>query len=991
MKKVNFAQISFQMDKNNTFLRKKELLLISFLFLFLTTLFSQIPHKSIDYENSWVDSVYNSLSIKQKIGQMIFVRANYPNEPYLIVIDTLIKNYNIGGVVFFKGNPVSQANKTNHWNSLAQTPLFVSIDAEWGLGMRLKNTIKYPLQMALGAIQDDNLIYAMGKQIGTQCRRLGIHINFAPVVDVNSNPKNPVIGMRSFGQNPELVAKKGSMYMKGMQASGVIACAKHFPGHGNTFVDSHHDLPVVNSNLQTLKKNDLYPFQYLIDEGVNSVMIAHLSVPELDNTKNLPSTLSHKIVTDYLIDTMGFSGLIITDGLDMKGVTKNYKEGVVALKALEAGNDILLIPDNIPLSIQNIANAVNNGVILESRIEHSCKKILRYKYRSGLWDCKSIETSNLISDLNNRLYKSTSELLTESSITLVKNENDILPVNDKFLSKRALLVVGTQDNLEIENAISMYGSFDIFHIEHNAKKRERKKLLSKLRDYELVIAAVLNTNILASRRFGITQTDVDMIESIAMETKVVLDVFASPYSLDFFDLNSIEAVIVSYQEKQSAQNASAKMIMVGSEIFCTLPVDAGKYKAGWGLEMGSSKLRFINPDVLGIDTDILQKIDSTVASCIEIEAFPGCQIIAAKNGAIFYNKSFGYHTYDGENKVELDDIYDLASLTKILATTPALMKMSEDSSIDLNDKISDYLLMLEGTDKEDLGFFEVLSHQSGLQNWIPFYQSTIDDKGWDISIYQPIITEEFPTRVAENMYVHKGYNHILIDSIIDSPFQDKTYHYSGLGFYLLKVMIENINNTSLDNYVYDNFYDTLNLKSLIFNPRNNYDLDMIIPTENDTFFRMQLVHGDVHDQGAALLGGVSGNAGLFGNTYDVAVMMQMFLNGGTYGKTKLFEKETIDFFNKYHFAADSNRRGLGFDKPLHKYEEHRTNCKDVSPLSFGHSGFTGTYAWADPDNGLVYVFLSNRVHPSMGNSKLMDLDVRTNIHQLFYDALKPRN
>ena len=980
--------VKFKKKMTNCFNLCKKLTIFMFALLFS----SQLSAQNINYdEQIWVDSVYNSLTTEQRIAQLIFVRANYSGKPYLKVVDTLISKYNIGGVVFFKGDPITQAVQTNYWNSISQTPLFVSIDAEWGLGMRLKNTLKYPLQMTLGAISDNNLIYQMGQQIGNQCNRMGIHINFAPVVDVNSNPKNPVIGMRSFGQNPILVADKGNMYMKGMQSTGVIASAKHFPGHGNTYKDSHKDLPEVTSTLPTLLKNDLLPFQYLISNGVNSVMIAHLSVPALDNRINMPSTLSHKIVTELLINNMHFNGLIITDALDMKGVTKYYKEGMVALMALQAGNDILLIPDNIPASINNIYKAVADGLVTTERIEKSCKKILKYKYLSGAYINKPIDTLNLIADLNKPIYKATANKIATSALTIVKNQDNILPLNKSVADKKALVIIGTKKQQEIENTLNQYADFDVFKIEHNASKKDRKKIVAQLKDYNLAVIAMLNTNILASRRFGITESDVLLAEQIATNTNAVLDIFASPYALNFFNEEVFKAIIISYQEKPILQIASAHMIMNTVNQFGKLPVDAGKHKAGWGITYGATKLYNDDPKMMGINMDILRKVDSTALNGIEIGAYPGCQIIAIKNGAIFYNKSFGYHTYDKKSKVKWDDVYDLASLTKILATTPAVMKMSEQKTIDINGKLSDYLQMLKGTNKDSLEFIEVLSHQAGLQGWIPFYESTITENGWDTTIYQNIISEEFPTRVAENMYVKKGYNHVLFDSIILSPFQDKSYHYSGLGFYLLKEMTEQISNTSFDNYLYDNFYDRLQLKYLKFNPRKYYSLEKIIPTENDTVFRNQQLHGDVHDQGAALLGGVSGNAGLFGNTYNVAVVMQMLLNGGKYGDSIFFKQETIDFFNNYHFAADSNRRGLGFDKPLFVYEPHRTNCKDASPSSFGHSGFTGTYAWADPENGLIYVFLSNRVYPDMNNSKLMDLDIRTNIHQLFYEAIKPIN
>lgn len=951
-------------------------------------LFSQNDSTKIIRAFNWADSVYSSLTVEQRIAQLIFVRANYPGQPYFKSIDTLISNYNIGGVVFFKGNPITQAKQTNYWNSMAQTPLMIAIDAEWGLSMRLNNTVRYPLAMTLGAIQNNNYIYAMGKQIGEQCKRLGIHINFAPVVDVNSDPRNPVIGMRSFGQNPSLVAEKGSIFAKGMQSQGVIACAKHYPGHGNTHLDSHYDLPIVSDPMEVLKKNDLQPFQSLVDQGVGSIMIAHLSVPAMDPTPNLPSTLSEKIVSDYLKDTIGFEGLIITDGLDMKGVTKHFQTGEVALKALEAGNDILLIPDNVELSIQNIMAAYKDGKVSDSRIYESCRKILAYKYLSGAATGLPIELDNLIEDLNRPLYHNTSKMLTEASITLVKNEDKLLPLGNKYAGKRAIVVIGTDSFQDVENEIIKYGNIDIYHLPHNSKKRIRKKLATRLSNYDLVIATILNTNISASRKFGITDEDIDFINRISGKTKIVLDIFASPYALNYFDLEKINAVIISYHENSNAQKESIKMIMSGAKLFGKLPVDAGPYKAGFGLTFGGQELYAVNPQVLGVDLEYLKKVDSVALMCIDSMATPGCQILAAKDGAIFYNKSFGYHTYDKVRKVKWNDVYDIASLTKILATTSAVMKMTEDGKINLNDQISDYLLMLRDSNKDSLRFKEVLSHTSGLQNWIPFYQSTLTDEGWNDSIYSSAVSEEFPVRVAEGMYIRKGYDNVLFDSIIESPFQDRTYHYSGLGFYMLKKITEDINNTTFDEYLYKNFYNPLGLKYLRFNPRKYFKLTNIIPSEYDTIFRKQLLHGDVHDQGAAMLGGVSGNAGLFSNSHNVAVMMQMLMNGGEYGETRYLNKNTLDYFNTYHYAADSNRRGLGFDKPLHKYEDHRTNCRDASPSSFGHSGFTGTYTWADPETGLVYVFLSNRVHPDMNNTKLMDWDIRTNIHQLFYEAIK---
>ena len=954
-----------------------------------SVLMSQNTDYSEEAATHWADSVYRSLSIEERIGQLIFVRANYPGKPYLTEVNDFVKKYNIGGVVFFKGDPVGQAVQTNKWNALAKTPLFVAIDAEWGLAMRLDHTVKYPLQMTLGAIENNAYIYRMGVEIAEQCRRLGVQINLAPVSDVNNNPENPVIGMRSFGENPERVAMKAFQYAKGMQDGGIIACAKHFPGHGNTATDSHLDLPVIRASKKELKKVEFVPFQYLIDHGVDAVMTAHLSVPALDNKKKRASSLSGKIVDGYLKKKMGFQGLVITDGLDMKGVTKNNKKGKVALKAFEAGNDILLIPDDIPASIQAIKEALDKGKIEASRLEESCKKILRYKYKSGLWKQEMVNTTGLLADLNKPSYYHTVKELFDEAVTVVRNEEHILPLAYPDTLKPAVVVIGTEKETAFEKPLTDFMPVDVYRLPHNAGTSAKQEVLEALSDYNLVIVAVVNTNILASKRYHIPESDVQFIEHVARKNAVVLDVFASPYALGFFgDMSEFKAVVVSYQDKPYMQKISAEAILGIHKANGKLPVSIAGFTAGTGFIIEKSRLSYATPEELGIDTSLLAKIDSIALNGIEVKAYPGCQILAAKDGYIFYQKSFGYHTYDKKQKVKLDDVYDLASLTKILASTPSLMRMVDEKKIDINGRLSDYLLYLRGTNKENLGFREVLAHQAGLQSWIPYYEETIWNTDWDTTVYRSEISELFPVRVAEHMYIQEDYHYAIYDEIINSPLlEKKEYKYSDLGFYLFKDMIEQMNNTGLDNYVYRYFYEPLGLRHLRYQPRRFFPPGKIVPTENDQVFRHQLLHGDVHDQGAAMLGGVSGHAGLFGDACDVAVMMQMYMDGGNYGGRHFISKETLQDFTSYQFPENDNRRGLGFDKPLLEYEDHRTNCRSASPESFGHSGFTGTYAWADPETGLIYVFLSNRVCPDMHNSKIMDLDIRTNIHQLFYDAI----
>ncbi len=976
----------------NFILMKKVFASIVFPFLLLVftapLVFSQgFKEQNVDAKN-WADSVYNSFSLEEKIAQLIFVRANYSGKPYSKEVADYIKKYNIGGITFFAGNPIAQALQTNKWNALAKTPLLISIDAEWGLGMRLKSTQKYPLQMTLGAVQNDSLLYAMGKEIGRQCKRMGIQMNFAPVVDVNSNPLNPVIGMRSFGEEPNAVSRKGYFYMQGMQDEGVIACAKHFPGHGDTYQDSHKTLPQVKRSKKELRKTELAPFQFLVDRGVASIMVAHLSVPALDKRKNHPSTLSKKIVTKLLKEKMDFKGLIVTDALDMKGVTKYYKKGEVALEAFKAGNDILLIPDDIPASIASIKKALVNGKIKAEQLEKSCKKVLIYKYLSGAWNGIPVDTASLLADLNQRQYSRTIEQLFGEAITVLKNKENLIPISFPDTLRPAVVIIGTKDETRFEKVFTDFMPLPVFHLKHDASVSEKQSVMNKLEEFNLVFIAVVNTNISASKKFGISDGDIQFVEHIARNKTTVLDLFASPYSLDFFSNTDLfDAIIVSYQDKPIVQKISAEIIFGMHASNGRLPVSTGGFSVGYGHSTPKSRLTYGNPLDLGIDATFLRKIDSIAMDGIDVRAYPGCQIIAAKDGVIFYDKSFGFHTYDNQNQVKKTDVYDLASLTKILATTLSLMKLTDEERINIDARLSDYLLFAKGTNKTDLGFREILTHQAGLQNWIPYYRSTIVKDFWDTTFYRAAISEEFPVRVAENMYIRENYNHEIYQKILDSPLGEKEYTYSDLGFYLMMEMTQQITNNPFDNYVYSSFYKPMGLNNIRYKPRRFFGLDRIIPTENDREFRHQQLLGDVHDQGAAMMGGVSGHAGLFGNAYDVAVVMQMLLNGGNYGGRNFIEKETVTEFTSVQFPENDNRRGLGFDKPMLEFEEHRGNCKSASPTSFGHSGFTGTYTWADPETGLVYVFLSNRVYPDMNNGKIMKLDIRTNIHQLFYEAI----
>ncbi|MFA8450578.1 MAG: glycoside hydrolase family 3 N-terminal domain-containing protein [Bacteroidales bacterium] len=978
---------------SNNFNFYKLLLFTSLIFSFCS-LKAEVNYKKDKVQKQWVDSVMNSLSLREKIGQLMLVRANEPSKAYDPRVSKWIKDYNIGGVTFFKGHPTEEAKITNQWQSEAKTPLLVSIDGEWGLSMRLDSTISYPLQMTLGAISNDSLIYLMGKEIAYECKRLGIQFNFAPVMDINSNPNNPIIGMRSFGENKFNVSKKGIAYMNGLQDGNLISTAKHFPGHGDTENDSHKTLPIVAHSKRRIDSVELFPFKQAIKNNLSGIMIAHLYMPAIEKKNNLPTSLSHKVVTKLLKNRLGFKGLIVTDGLEMQGVTKYYKPGDIEVKAILAGNDILLLPQNVPLAIQSIEKAIRNKTISEKRINQSCRKILEYKYKVGLNKKPYIETKGLFKDLNNSYGKSLRRKLFEEAITLVQNKDSIIPLKYSPDSSIVSLTIGYGYPTSFQKSMADYAKVKSFNTKEITEANQ-KGLINKIikSKPQTIIVSLENTNISARKNFGVSQSSIDFVNALKANTnsKIILDIFAAPYVLKDINPDAFDAILISYQDKVDAKIASTEVIFGGLAARGKLPVSGSIYfPVGTGIMTTKTKIAYNASHFDMIDDNYIQKADSILNFAYDHKAFPGCQVIAIKDGRLIYERNLGFHTLKKNIHVSENDLYDIASITKIAATTLAIMKLDEEGKIDIDRKLSDYLLYLKGTNKENMIIREIMAHQAGLKSWIPFYIGTMDeDHNLKTKVYSDKISEDYDTRVAENLYINHNYNRIIFDSIIQSPIDTLfQFTYSDLGFYLFPKLVELVTNKSFDTYVAEEFYIPLGLETTGFLPKKHFNEDRIVPTEIDNYYRNQLIQGDVHDPGAAMLGGVSGHAGLFSNARDLAIIMQMLLNGGTYGNKRILKAETIEEFTRYQFPLNENRRGAGFDKPLLDYHPHGPNCYSASSESFGHSGFTGTYLWADPKNKLIYVFLSNRVYPTAKNKMLLKKDIRTNVHESLYNAVK---
>ncbi|WP_101446320.1 glycoside hydrolase family 3 N-terminal domain-containing protein [Pontibacter ramchanderi] len=953
----------------------------------------------LQYMNSrWVDSVMKTLTPEERIAQLISIPVySNKNQAHIDSISNIVKTYKVGGMIFFQGGPVRQAKMTNRYQQESKVPLMISIDGEWGLAMRLDSTVRFPYQMALGGIDNELLIYEMGAEIARQCKRLGVHVNFAPTVDINNNANNPVIGFRSFGEDKYNVASKSLAYMKGMQDNHVLASAKHFPGHGDTNVDSHYGLPLINFSRIRLDSTELHPFRKLMDKGLGSVMVAHMNIPVLDNTPNLASTLSKPIVTDLLKNELNYKGIVFTDALNMQGVAKFYPPGVVDVKALVAGNDVMLNTMDVKTTIEEVKKAIANKEITQAEIDFRVRKVLAAKQWVGLDKWEPIETKNLIADLNNPHAQYLNRQLTEASLTLLRNKNHILPIQTLDTLKVAALAIGTKKETAFQRDLARYTQVDTFFLKPANSIEELQAMKEKLKDYNLIIAGVHALQLKAgSSNFGITAEMNLFLKELIRTKKTIVSVFGNVYSLaEMESLDKADAVIAAYQENAVTQDLASQLIFGGIGATGKLPVTVSNtFKIGDGLlTHGGMRLAYSMPEAVGIKSQDLAGIDSLVHQAIREEAAPGAQVLVAKDGKVIYHKAFGHHTYDKEQAVRVDDLYDLASVTKISTSMAALMRLKGEGRFDENQTLGTYLPMAAGTNKADLNYRDILTHQARLKSWIPFWKETVKENGnFKWRTFKADSSARFPIKVADNLYIHRKYSDKIYKEIMESPLNEKPgYVYSDLSFILAPKVVENITGVGFETYLQNMIYKPLGATTLTFNPYKHYPASRVVPTEFEPHFRKQLLHTTVHDEGAAMLGGVSGHAGLFGNSNDVAKLMQLYLNDGEYANKRYFAENVVKDYSKCQFCEQGNYRALGFDRPAKPGAQNSNAAPSAPAESFGHSGFTGTYTWVDPVNNLVYVFLSNRVNPTRENNKLSKLNTRTGVLQVVYDAMGKSN
>lgn len=952
--------------------------------------FSQQQHPLIvadDSENQkkWVDSIYSQLSVEEKFGQLFMVDL-FSSDPQAKIdkIKTLITDYHLGGIIFSKGGPVRQAKLTNEFQELAKIPILIGMDAEWGLAMRLDSTYAYPWNMTLGAITDNKIVEEVGKRIGEHSKRMGVHFNFAPVVDINVNPKNPIIGNRSFGEDKYNVTEKALAFMKGMQSVGVLGSAKHFPGHGDTDKDSHKTLPTIDFSKKRLDTLELYPYQPLIDNGIGSIMVAHLNVPAYQSD-GVPSTLSKNIVTNLLKNEMGFEGLIITDALNMKGVSNFKNPGEVEMAAFMAGNDIFLIPEDMPKAMEYLIAAYDKNEITEERLEYSVKKVLNAKYKVGLNNYKPINTTFLTEELNTVNDDALHEKVMDHAVTVIKNKREIVPIKELENKKIAYVQMGDDSGDVFFNELNKYAKVT------KVSASSLNEYIEKLKAFNCVIIGFHKPNRNPWENYQFTETELVWLYEIARTNTVILNVFARPYALlDLKTTANFESIVLAYQNSEISQKVTAQLIFGAREAKGVLPVSLGEdfpVKTSLATEH-LYRLQYGSPESVGMNSYILNRIDSLVNEGLNEKMFPGAQVLVARKGKVIYQKNFGYHDYSNTNKVEDTTMYDLASLTKILATMPIMLDLSTRNKISLDSKLSELLPEYKGTNKAHITVKDMLSHYARLRPWIPFFRETLIDKkkGASPTYYSTVPTRNFNIQVAENLYMRSDYTDTIYKIIKESTLLPRLeYKYSDLPYYLLKPYFEKVYKMPMETIVQEKFYKPMGANYTTYLPLTKFDKNNIPPTEQDEIFRGQRVQGYVHDQGAAMLGGVSGHAGLFSNANDVAKLMQLFLWKGFYGGERYFNPEVFEAYNTCYYCSKKIRRGVGFDKP--QLGNVGPTCGCASMTSFGHGGFTGTFTWADPDFEIIYVFLTNRTFPDAENRKLIQSDTRSKIQEIIYEAI----
>lgn len=913
-------------------------------------------------DREWVEKTLKRMTLDEKIGQLIMIPfsgkfVNLKSE-YFKELSNLVKYRHVGGLIMFGGEIFEASVLINELQKNAEIPLFIASDLERGAGNQLTSAVSFPFLMAIGATGSEEYAYFQGKITALEARAVGINWTFAPVVDVNSNPDNPIINIRSFGEDPELVAKLGSAFIKGCQDGKLIATAKHFPGHGDTSLDSHTTLAFIPANRARLEKIELYPFKLAIKNGVKSIMTAHIALPEIDD--NIPSTLSEKIINGILRKELGFKGVVVTDAMDMGGITKNYWIGEAAVKAIVAGVDMVLIPPAPLSAIEAIKDALKKGILTEKRIDESVRRILSAKAWLGIHKNRfsDIRTLNKILADPSNIEKA--EKIASDSITLLRNYDNAVPIDPRGKGKVLALAIIDEDNPSLPTPFlneckKIYDKCETRIVHNEMDKGKLLSLLEKLDEYDSIIGGIFVRTAALKDTIALPQELADFIKLLSIQKKPFIAIaFSNPYIVRQFP--EIRNYLCAYGYSEILQKAGARAIFGLTDIKGKSPVSVpGLFKIGDGIfsPKVNTSLKTALPEDIGVSKDVIENVSKVIEESIKEKAFPGATIAAGRKNGLFLMKEFGRLSYEENSApVKIDTIYDLASLTKVIVTTTACMKLWEEGKLKLDFKVSSFIPEFGVKGKDKITIWHLLTHSSGLPAYKRYF---LEVKGKE-NIIKRICEEELEYEPGTKSV------------------------YSDLGFILLGVIIEKLTGEKLENYINRILFQPLGMKDTMFNPPKIL-LQRIAPTEDDPW-RKRVAHGEVHDENAYAMGGVSGHAGLFSDVVDLSKFCQLLLNGGIFDGKRILKRSTIEYFTKRVDIPESTR-ALGWDTPS---KEGSSAGRFVSSKAFGHTGFTGTSIWIDPEKDVFVVFLTNRVHPTRENQKIRE--VRPKVHDAIFSALK---
>lgn len=888
-----------------------------------------------------IDSLMNTMSIKEKVGQLFVVPAygSFTNDhdPSILRLKRLIREYKVGGLLFFRGDVYGQAILTNQLQEISEIPLWITQDMEFGAAMRVSGTTRITPAMGIAATGNPTNAWLKGKITAREARALGVHQIFAPVLDVNNNPENPVINVRSFSGDPERVILYGQQMIEGIESEGVMATAKHFPGHGDTDTDSHLALPVINHNYSRLDSLELYPFRITINNGLRSIMSAHIAYPMISENIGLPSTLDESILNKILVDSLGFKGLIVTDGLDMQGITQHFSPGDAVVRALLAGADMMLISPDEMTAINEVIKAVESGRLSEERIDQSVHKILSLKKEHALFDDNTIDLNALSYKINTPEYQAEADRIARESITLLKNNKNIIPIRD--VDHLRILAIALADDRSgstgtvMARELRKYHANVTFHVlDQRTSEEEKDNILKAAEQSDLIIIGSF-IFVRSHQPMQIRPDQLELLEKLTgMNKPSALIAFGNPYVVR--DLPDTDVHLLAWSANNSQVQQTIPALFGASKISGVLPINVpGMYRIGDGINVDQTALRIDSPESSGLSTDSLLAIDMIMQHAIDDSVFPGGVVGVVKNGAMVWNQGYGYHDYTKTRKTAHDDVFDLASLTKAMATTTAIMKLVNDGDLSLSDRVGEYIEEFNSGDRRRVTIEQLLLHTSGL----PAFQVYVDQLQTRTEIVQAVRNEPLINRPGE------------------------TYVYSDLGFILLGEIVEEISSLRLDQFIRSRFFYPMGMISSHFNPQRigNWVSRRIPPTEIDVTFNRGTVQGVVHDERAYFMDGVAGHAGLFATSREIGIYATLLLNRGVYAGRRYLSEEVVELFTSRR--SPHNNRGYGFDR---KGDGFSTAGQFTSDNTFGHLGFTGTSLWIDPDNDIAIILLTNRTYPS---------------------------